>query len=234
MEGGKVGIVELTSSSSSSASPEASSQGSPRPTYLAMVLEAVLALDDRRGSSRQSIVKYIAYQFGLDAKKSGGRVNQALKKALEMGILRQTSGSGVVGSFKIGNMDVPPGTVARKLLGKPSFVKNMPATRAKAKGAAAKAAVKSAAAKGAAKAVARKRGAKGASSKTKKSPVKKTATKASAKKTATKAPTKKADKKAPAKRAAKKLQEKKAAKESPAKKAKSMAKKPVPKKAKKP
>ncbi|XP_063610604.1 histone H1-beta, late embryonic-like [Penaeus indicus] len=235
MEAGKLSSDEPMSPSASSSSPKAAAQDAPRPTYLAMILEAVLALGDRRGSSRQSIAKYIAYQFGLDAKKSTRRVNQALKAALEKGLLRQVSGSGVVGSFKLGHMDMPVATVTRKLLGKPSpqktvgkSTKKQPAAKAKGKGVAAKAA-----AKGAAKAAAKKGGAKAAKAKAtakkaaaRKSPSKKAAAK--------KSPSKKAASKSAAKKAGQKAQEKKAAKESPARKAKGMAKKPIPKKAKKP
>ncbi|XP_027238127.2 late histone H1 [Penaeus vannamei] len=245
---------DAISSSELSSQPKQVKHEAPKPTYLLMVMEAVLALNDRRGSSRQSIVKYIAHQFGLDPKKSAARVNQALKKAVETGLLKQTSGTGVVGSFKLGLIDMTAAAVARDLVSNVTLLKSIEKNTKKAKDAAAKTGAKGAAAKAKGKGTAAKPGAKRAAAKAaEKVPAKKAAAKKTSGKKAPAARAKKAEamkspKKAPAKaakktpkkaaapdvlkKAARKPAVKKAAKESP-KKGKTVARKPIPKKAKK-
>lgn len=250
---------DAISSSELSSQPKQVKHEAPKPTYLLMVMEAVLALNDRRGSSRQSIVKYIAHQFGLDPKKSAARVNQALKKAVETGLLKQTSGTGVVGSFKLGLIDMTAAAVARDLVSNVTLLKSIEKNTKKAKDAAAKTGAKGAAAKGKGKGTAAKPGARRAAAKAaakgaaEKEPAKKAAAKKTSGKKAPAARAKKAEamkspKKAPAKaakktpkkaaapdvlkKAARKPAVKKAAKESP-KKGKTVARKPIPKKAKK-
>lgn len=245
---------DAISSSELSSQPKQVKHEAPKPTYLLMVMEAVLALNDRRGSSRQSIVKYIAHQFGLDPKKSAARVNQALKKAVETGLLKQTSGTGVVGSFKLGLIDMTAAAVARDLVSNVTLLKSIEKNTKKAKDAAAKTGAKGAAAKAKGKGTAAKPGAKRAAAKAaEKVPAKKAAAKKTSGKKAPAARAKRAEamkspKKAPAKaakktpkkaaapdvlkKAARKPAVKKAAKESP-KKGKTVARKPIPKKAKK-
>lgn len=250
---------DAISSSELSSQPKQVKHEAPKPTYLLMVMEAVLALNDRRGSSRQSIVKYIAHQFGLDPKKSAARVNQALKKAVETGLLKQTSGTGVVGSFKLGLIDMTAAAVARDLVSNVTLLKSIEKNTKKAKDAAAKTGAKGAAAKAKGKGTAAKPGPRRAAAKAagkgaaEKVPAKKAAAKKTSGKKAPAARAKKAEalkspKKAPAKaakktpkkaaapdvlkKAARKPAVKKAAKESP-KKGKTVARKPIPKKAKK-
>merc|ERR1712141_695160 len=50
------------------------------PPYAAMIKAAIKALKDKKGSSRQAILKYICANYKVDAAKAGGRVRLALKK----------------------------------------------------------------------------------------------------------------------------------------------------------
>merc|ERR1719219_1796469 len=69
-----------------------------------MIAAAITALKDKKGSSRQAIVKYIMANNnldGADAKAVNGRTKLALKKGLEKGLLKNSKGAGVAGSFKL-------------------------------------------------------------------------------------------------------------------------------------
>lgn len=70
------------------------------PPFNDMVLETIAALRERRGSSRQKIVKFIGenYDVGVGYER---QVNQALKRGVSRGTLLQVRGTGASGSFKI-------------------------------------------------------------------------------------------------------------------------------------
>merc|ERR1712012_1273041 len=59
------------------------------PPYAAMIKAAVKALADKKGSSRQAILKYICANYKVDAAKAPGRVRLALKKWLHPRLLCQ-------------------------------------------------------------------------------------------------------------------------------------------------
>ena len=98
-------------------------------TYLQMALEAVKALQERGGSSRVAMVKFISSTHSLDANK----VNKYLKSALNIGVasgaLKQVKGKGTNGSFKLGNVKATP-TKPRASNDKPE---KEPATKVAAK-----------------------------------------------------------------------------------------------------
>ena len=152
------------------------------PKYSEMIVAAVGALKERKGSSRQAIVKYISanYKVGDNANT---HVKQALKRMVAGAALKQVKGAGASGSFKLAE--------------KPKVVKKKPAAK---KPAAKKATPKKAAKKPAAKKATPKKAA-----------AKKPAAKKPAKKTTPKKAKKPAAKKPAAKKAAKKTPKKKAA-----------------------
>jgi len=173
------------------------------PPYGEMIKAAVVALKDRKGSSRQAIAKYIAtnYKVGDNCNR---QVRLQLNNLVKNNALSQASGTGANGRFKI----------------------NKVTEEAKAKKAAAQAKKKAAAAtkkKTAAK-------PKKASSPKKKTGAKKTTVKKQTKKPAAKKP---AAKKSPKKQKVKKqvAAKKPAAKKSPKKPVKKQTKKPAAKKA---
>ena len=77
------------------------------PKYSVMVAEAIGALKERTGSSRQAIVKYISanYKVGDGA---ATHVKQALKRGVTAGVLSQPKGTGASGSFKVVKKEAPP------------------------------------------------------------------------------------------------------------------------------
>ena len=114
------------------------------PPYAAMIKAAVKALADKKGSSRQAILKYICANYKVDAVKAATQVRMALKRGLASGALKNAKATGKgAGSFKLAE--------------KPKVVK---AKKPKAKKPAAKKAAKKPAAKKAAKKPAAKKAAK--------------------------------------------------------------------------
>ena len=164
------------------------------PKYSEMIAASVAALKERKGSSRQAIIKYIQANYKV---KEGAatHVKLALKRGVAGGALKQIKGTGASGSFKLAEKPKKP------KVKKPKAAKKVVKKKVK------KAAKKPAAKKPAAKKPAAKKAAK-------KSP-KKAAKKAVAKKPAAKKP---AAKKAPAKKVAKKPAAKKPAAKKAAKK----------------
>ncbi|XP_033224100.1 histone H1C-like [Belonocnema kinseyi] len=66
-----------------------------------MVLAAVQALKEKKGSSLQAIKKYIVATYKVDADKQAIFIRKYLKSAVASGALVQTKGSGAAGSFKL-------------------------------------------------------------------------------------------------------------------------------------
>jgi len=73
------------------------------PTYLAMAEEAIKQLNEKQGSSRIAILNYIASTYSIDKKQANNGLKNALKSGVESGALKQTTGVGANGSFKIGD-----------------------------------------------------------------------------------------------------------------------------------
>merc|ERR1712098_131083 len=76
-------------------------------TYLDMVTEAIKALKDRSGSSRQAITRYILETHKVDAAKVI-HIRKAIAHGIEKGTLKQarTSGKGA-GSFRVVKEEKP-------------------------------------------------------------------------------------------------------------------------------
>merc|ERR1719373_918809 len=68
-----------------------------------MIKAAVKALADKKGSSRQAILKYICANNKVDAAKAPGRVRLALKKLVTSKalVLAAAAGKKGAGSFKL-------------------------------------------------------------------------------------------------------------------------------------
>ena len=153
------------------------------PKYSEMIAAAIVALKERKGSSRQAIEKYIKANNKV-GESAGTHLKQALTRGVLSKTLVQTKGSGASGSFKLA---AAPKPAPKK---KPAAAKKPAAKKPAAKKTATKA-KKPAAKKPAAKA--KKPAAKKPAAK------KPAAKKPAAKKPAAKKP---AAKKAPAKKAA--------------------------------
>ena len=75
------------------------------PSTAAMVVAAITALKDRKGSSRSAIKKYIAANYKVDVAKLAPFVRRFLKKAVADGKLAQVKGTGASGSFKLAKVE---------------------------------------------------------------------------------------------------------------------------------
>merc|ERR1712241_636793 len=73
------------------------------PPYASMIKAAIKALGDKKGSSRQAILKYICANYKVDAAKAGGRVRIALKKLVTSKAIVAAAAAGKkgAGSFKL-------------------------------------------------------------------------------------------------------------------------------------
>merc|ERR1712050_799913 len=68
------------------------------PPYAAMIKAAVKALADKKGSSRQAILKYICANYKVDAAKAASRVRLALKKMIASKALVAAAAAGKKGA----------------------------------------------------------------------------------------------------------------------------------------
>ena len=77
-------------------------KSSNQPTYLEMISAAITNLNDRSGSSRQAITKYVCENYKIDAQDAAPHLRRALKKGLEDGVFKTAKESGKgSGSYKI-------------------------------------------------------------------------------------------------------------------------------------
>jgi len=74
------------------------------PKYSQMIKEALGALKERGGSSRQAILKYIVkhYHLGQEEKTINAHLKLALRAGVKNGNLNQSKGTGASGSFRLG------------------------------------------------------------------------------------------------------------------------------------
>uniref|UniRef100_A0A183V9Z3 Putative histone H1.6 n=2 Tax=Toxocara canis TaxID=6265 RepID=A0A183V9Z3_TOXCA len=74
------------------------------PAYGDMVKAAVVALKEKKGSSRAAILKYILqhYKVGDNLTAVNAHLRLALKRGVSTGALKQTKGTGASGSFRLG------------------------------------------------------------------------------------------------------------------------------------
>ncbi|KAK3593643.1 hypothetical protein CHS0354_025534 [Potamilus streckersoni] len=74
------------------------------PKFIEMAMDAIIELNDKKGSSVQAIGSYIVEKYKLDPEKVKQHMKPALAKGLEQGLLVRPKGSdakGFIGRFKI-------------------------------------------------------------------------------------------------------------------------------------
>merc|ERR1711944_338172 len=143
------------------------------PPYANMIKAAIKALGDKKGSSRQAILKYVCANYKVDAAKATSRVRIALKKLVDSKAIVTAAAAGKKGA---GSFKLPP--KEPKKPAKPKAKKPKTAAKKKvAKKAPAKAKAAKAPAKPKAKAAPAKKKAAPAKPKAKSSPKKKAAPK---------------------------------------------------------
>lgn len=101
------------------------------PSYAEMIRQALVALKERGGSSRQAILKYVVANFKVGADEHA--VNTRLKAALRNGVksetLKQSKGCGATGSFRLGAADSKKEKKAAAPTKKPAAVKKVAADK---------------------------------------------------------------------------------------------------------
>merc|ERR1712098_199111 len=85
-------------------------------SYLVMVTDAIATMNDRSGSTRQAITRYILETHKIDAAKVI-HIRKAISTGIEKGVLKQARASGKgAGSFKLVKEDKPKKAVKPKKL----------------------------------------------------------------------------------------------------------------------
>merc|ERR1712243_472457 len=114
------------------------------PAYNVMIAAAITALNDKTGSSRGAILKYIIANNKVDATKAATQVRLALKRGVAKGVLKTAKDSGKgAGSYKLVKNAKPEKAVKKSK--KPAAKKDKkPAAKKVKKPAAAKKAKKAA------------------------------------------------------------------------------------------
>ena len=100
---GAAPLVPVAAASTSKKSPKPR-KPAEHPKYREMIASAIFTLKDRRGSSRQAILKHILAHYNLDSEINNvhGRVKMSLRAGVKSGRLKQTKGTGACGSFRLG------------------------------------------------------------------------------------------------------------------------------------
>merc|ERR1711874_752593 len=119
-----------------------------------MIVAAVKALKDRKGSSLAAIKKYIAANYKVDTVKLAPFIKKGIKSLVEKKALIQVKGKGASGSFKAAKVEEKKPkkkVVKKKPAKKPKKAKSPKKAATKPKAAKPKAAKKTPAKKPAAK-----------------------------------------------------------------------------------
>jgi len=84
---------------------------SDHPQYDVMIKEAIADLKERKGSSRQAILKYLMANFDLgdDVKIVNNHLKKALVRMTEADVLRRPKGIGSTGSFRLASKESKKG-----------------------------------------------------------------------------------------------------------------------------
>lgn len=85
------------------------------PTTAVMVIAAIKALNEKKGSSLSAIKKYTSTNYNVDSTKLAPFIRKFLKAAVIKGSLLQTNGTGAMGHFKLPVEVKKKSTVAKKL-----------------------------------------------------------------------------------------------------------------------
>lgn len=81
-----------------------------------MITESLQKLNEKTGSSRQAILKFIVSNYSVDQKLANQYLKVALKNGVKSGILKQLKGVGASGSFKLAEKVVKSKRPARQVL----------------------------------------------------------------------------------------------------------------------
>merc|ERR1712108_116003 len=114
------------------AAPKAKKAAKPKapaahPPYAAMIKAAIKALGDKKGSSRQAILKYVCANYKVDAAKAAGRVRLALKKLVASKAIVAAAAAGKKGAAKKAKKPAKKAAKPKKAAAKPKKAAKKPA-----------------------------------------------------------------------------------------------------------
>ena len=106
---------------------------SEHPTFAVMIAAAIASLNERKGSSKQAIEKYVCTNYKVGSNYNF-HLKRALKRGVEIGALVQTKGVGASGSFKLAKPEpvkkpAAKNPAAKKTLAKQTAAKEAPAKK---------------------------------------------------------------------------------------------------------
>ena len=62
------------------------------PKFFEMISAAIIKLDERKGSSKQALLKYIVENYDVDSKLANRNLKLALKNGIRNGLIKQSTG----------------------------------------------------------------------------------------------------------------------------------------------
>ncbi|VDK76134.1 unnamed protein product [Litomosoides sigmodontis] len=98
------------------------------PPYGNMIKAALLATQDKKGSSRAAILKYIMQNFAVGENPTivNAHLRMGLKRGVASGVLKQMKGTGASGSFRLADAKTePPKKIKKPPTEKPATASNM-------------------------------------------------------------------------------------------------------------
>jgi len=84
---------------------KSASAAASHPPFLQMIIEGIQSQHERKGSSRQALLKFVVSQHGLSEQAAKKPLNRALRAGVASGALKQTRANahGATGRFRIGD-----------------------------------------------------------------------------------------------------------------------------------
>jgi len=119
-----------------------STHGSSHPKYSEMIKAALKSLNDRGGSSRAAILKFVLANYSLDPIQANQHLKLALKNGVKGKYFKQTKGNGASGSFKLASTGETKPTKTKKSSSSTSKASSGTKKRARSKSAGSKPAKK--------------------------------------------------------------------------------------------
>jgi len=101
------------------AAPKKAASTQPsHPTFIEMTKAGLKQLNERTGSSRIALLKFIVATYKLDDKSANVHLKMALKRGVKDGSLKQVKGVGSNGSFKLADASKKTGEAKNKVVKK--------------------------------------------------------------------------------------------------------------------
>lgn len=121
------------SDSTKPAKPKSTKPKAPpsHPKYTEMIASAIKSLNQKGGSSKAAIMKYITanYKVGDNSPRINGNIKYALRQGVLKHTFAQTKGVGASGSFKLRKAEKSKVEKKQKKVKKPAKVGKKPATK---------------------------------------------------------------------------------------------------------